>query len=281
MKSFPEWSISSTKKSDSVVRENLSNGLTVLTLNRPEKRNCFSLDLLESLLEELRLIHADPDVSIVILRGAGKMFCSGLDLREASQGSDIDDGRGKAKPRALVMVQLVLEVFRTIQTMNPIVIVAAHTRACGGGAGLVVLADFALVDSEFELTFPEVRRGLSPALLHPFLRRKYSSQQLRFPILSGQPQRGDALIPFVHRIVPTGQVFEEATNFALTFTRGERRALVQAKRLLNEDLVPSEEEIARAVEEHWQSWKSPAGREGIAAFLEKRIPSFGPQGDVP
>ncbi len=267
-------SIPPETKNDPVLREDFTNGCVVLTLNRPEKRNCFSLKLLELLHRQLKSIHADSAVSVVILRGAGDMFCSGLDLREATQDAVITDEQGNTFPRALVMVRLVLDILTTIETMNQIVIVAAHGRACGGGAGLVAAADFAIVDPGFKLTFPEVRRGLSPALLHPFLQRKYSQQALRFPILSGQPIEGDALTPFVYRIVPEGIVFDEALNLALILSQGQREAVAQAKRLLNENLVPSEKELADAVAEHWRSWNSPAGREGVAAFLEKRYPVF-------
>ena len=267
-------SIESAAISDPILREDFSDGRVVLTLNRPEKRNCFSLELLETLQEQLRSIHTDLAVSVVILRGLGSMFCSGLDLREAAQGTAITDEQGNATPRALVMVRLVLDVLKMIETMNQVVIVAAHGRACGGGAGLIAAADFAIVDTGFKLTFPEVRRGLSPALLHPFLQRRYSHQVLRSPILSGLPIEGEALMSFVYRVVPTGTVFDTAMNLALTLTQGEHAAIVQAKRLLNESLIPTEEEVTRAIEEHWRSWNSPAGREGIAAFLEKREPVF-------
>ncbi len=305
-----------------LTRTDDDRGVATLTLNRPGRCNALSFELLRRLLVELRQIADDASTRLVVLRGAGKHFCAGLDLDEATNGASIpletlqaanlalDDFRVQTAetaapfvpsnraatpldlaaqtfaPREVdfptklsrfqVLPRLVLELLRQIRLTPKPVVAAVRGAACGGGAGLVSACDFVVADSTFRAVFTETKRGLSPSLLFPFLRRKLPLAALQEFVLTAAPFDASraADVGLVQTLVDPND-FDATVDAAVArFLANEPRSLATAKRLFNAALLPTDAEIRAGWLEHCRSWASDAGREGIAAFLEKRSPCW-------
>ena len=314
-----------------LTRTDDERGVATLTLNRPERCNALSFELLRRLLDELRQIAVDDSTRLVVLRGAGKHFCAGLDLDEATNGAptpletlrdaglDLDDFRVRVSetaeksndarffasefnfrdatpfdlaaqpfapssnadfpptlPRFQVAPRLVLELLRQIRLTPKPVVAAVRGAACGGGAGLVSVCDFVVADSTFRAVFTETKRGLSPSLLFPFLRRKLPLAALQEFVLTAAPFDAPRAVDVGLVQTLVGPDAFDATVAAAVdrFLANEPRSLATAKRLFNAVLLPNDAEIRAGWLEHCRSWASSAGREGIAAFLEKRPPRW-------
>ncbi len=315
-------SSNSPKFSAPLTRTDDERGVATLTLNRPERCNALSFELLRRLLVELRQIAADDSTRLVVLRGAGKHFCAGLDLDEATNGAplplatlradalDLDDFRASSVetaafpavvrgaepldlaaqsfappadadvppslPRFQVAPRLVLELLRQIRLTPKPIVAAVRGAACGGGAGLVSACDFVVADSTFRAVFTETKRGLSPSLLFPFLRRKLPLAALQEFVLTAAPFDASraAAVGLVQTLVSPDD-FDATVDAAVArFLENEPRSLATAKRLFNAALLPTAAEIRAGWLEHCRAWASDAGREGIAAFLEKRSPRW-------
>lgn len=249
------------------------------TLNRPTCCNAYSPDMLDAMFDSLDRLESEPAQRVVIVRGAGRVFCGGLDLKLAAE-NDLQAGRETAGR--------VLELLGRIYTSPLIFIAAAQGAARGGGAGLVAASDIAIVTEQFEIGFPEVRRGLSPALLLPILRRKISDPHLRELLLTGLPVTAVRAheMGLIHRIVPASELDASALDYAGEILQGDPDSVRWAKLLISDastrPAIPFEEEIREAFDTHLEGWDSPAGREGVNAFLEKREPIWGeatPEGE--
>ena len=149
--------------------------ITVLALNRPDKRNALSIALIEALREAILGASRDPTHRVLILKGNGPAFCAGLNLHEASQP-------GTHEKSAETLAAL----YEALATSPLVTIAAAHGAAMGGGAGLVAACDFAIAADDLRLSYPEVRRGLVAALVTCLLRRQINDRAVRELILLGQ-----------------------------------------------------------------------------------------------
>src|SRR6202008_3379724 len=135
-----------------VILTSHDGAVTTVTLNRPDKRNALNVDLLRQGCAAIALAESDPAQRIVVLRGAGPVFCSGLDLAEAAQPE-----------RAHVSAELIGRTLRALATTRLVTIAAVQGAAIAGGAGLMSACDFASATRDAKFGYPEVRRGLVPA----------------------------------------------------------------------------------------------------------------------
>jgi methylglutaconyl-CoA hydratase len=249
-----------------LLEEQLDEATTVLTLNRPERRNALTIELMEGLCHAMESLAKQPGRRVVILRGAGPAFCSGLDLQEAAQPD--------------VAEHSVNWVARTLEMMSHsplITIAAAHGAAMAGGAGLLASCDFALATDDLKIGFPEVRRGLVPALVAAVVRDRLRDADARELFLLAEPITAERAmsIGLVNRIAPQDRLLDEARSLARTILRGAPDAVRQTKRLLRE-LHPEElaSLLARALKVHKRSRMTAEAEEGVAAFLERREPDW-------
>src|SRR5258708_100883 len=136
-------------------------GVVELVLNRPERRNALTVALLDELGGAIERLSREPDCRVLILPGAGSMFCSGGDLREAMDRATAEAG-----------AEGIRRVFAALARTPQVTIAAAHGYAYAGGAGLVAACDFAVASEGLMIAFPEVRRGLVPAVVATVLRKK-------------------------------------------------------------------------------------------------------------
>ena len=249
-----------------VLVEAVEPGISVLTLNRPERRNALSIALMHELCAAIQSLAADPRERVVILRGAGPAFCAGLDLQEAADPSLIDS-----------CADAVRRVLSTVRETSLITICAAHGGAIAGGAGLMAACDLAVVAEDLKTGFPEVRRGLVPALVSTVLCDKLRDSDVRELFLLGEvisSQRALAM-GLVQRIVPAEQLFAEVQRLARTILLGGPESVRQTKRLLNMHAhLEADEQIEEFIASNLQARRSEEAREGAAAFLEKRPPNW-------
>src|SRR5947208_11948279 len=242
--------------------------ITVLTLNRPERRNALTIELLTELTAEIEAAAADEQQRILILRGAGAAFCTGLDLKEAADPK-----------KAHATAAMVAKTLITLSQTHLITIAAVHGAAVAGGAGIMSACDFVIAAEGTKIGYPEVRRGLVAGLVMTFLRRQVGERNMRELLLGGELIDANRAkeIGLVNRVVAQNDLVDEAQKVADSVLQGEPAALAQTKRLIEELWATSvKEDVDLALKYHLQARESSEAREGIAAFNEKRKPNWVP-----
>lgn len=249
-----------------VLIEKQTPQITVLTLNRPERRNSLTIELLNELISAIKVASDQPDERVLILRGAGAAFCTGLDLKAAADQS-----------KAHATAEMVAKALIALAETRLVTIAAVHGAAVAGGAGIMSACDFVVAAEKTKIGYPEVRRGLVAGLVMTFLRRQIRERHLRELVLGGELiDAGRAKeIGLVNRVVPAADIMNEAQKFADSVLQGAPNAIAQTKRVI-EDLWSSsvKEDVDLALKHHMQARESAEAREGIAAFNEKRKPNW-------
>lgn len=239
---------------------------TIVTLNRPERRNALTIELMTELVAAIEMSAADPNRRVLVLRGEGAAFCTGLDLNEVSESH-------KAHASAEMVAKMLLALSQT----RLVTIAAVHGAAVAGGAGLMSACDFVVAAEKTKIGYPEVRRGLVAGLVMTFLRRQLRERDARELLLGGELFEAEHAkqIGLVSRVVPRDEIDDEVEKIVRSVLQGAPQALAKTKRLLEElwsTTVP--QDIERALRHHMQARDSDEAREGVAAFLEKRPPRW-------
>jgi len=200
----------------------------ILTMNRPEKRNALNTELTQALLDALRAADTDESVGAVVLTGAGPGFCAGADLSEFKGLKDPQ----AAATRAELTMQLHLVFSRT----RVPVITAINGAAMGGGAGLAIAGDLAVMAEDAKLGYPETRHGIVAAIVLGNLVRQVGRKAAFELVAFGEPidaQRA-LLLGLVNKVVPHSEVVQEALRMAERLTALSRPAMAETKRLFHE-----------------------------------------------
>jgi len=249
-----------------VLIEKQNPQITVVTLNRPERRNSLTIELLNELIAAINVASDQADERVLILRGAGAAFCTGLDLKEAADSK-----------KAQMTAELVAKTLITLAETRLVTIAAVHGAAVAGGAGIMSACDFVVAAEKTKIGYPEVRRGLVAGLVMTFLRRQVGERNMRELVLGGEliDAARAREIGLVNRVVPPNELMNEAQKFADSILQGAPNALAQTKRLIEELWSTSvKEDVDLALKRHMQARESAEAREGIAAFNEKRPPNW-------
>src|SRR5438132_4316007 len=248
-----------------VLVEKQAPQITIVTLNRPERRNALTIELLTELTTAINALSLEPHQRILILRGTGAAFCTGMDLKAATP----QNGH--------VMAELVAKTLLTLSQTRLVTIAAVHGAAVAGGAGIMSACDFVVAAEGTKIGYPEVRRGLVAGLVMTFLRRQVGERNMRELLLGSElidAQRAKE-IGLVTRVVARDDLISEAEKFADAVLQGAPGALTQTKRLIEEFQWRSvREDIDLALKYHVHARESREAREGIAAFNEKRAPNW-------
>lgn len=241
--------------------------VTTVTLNRPEKRNAINLELLERFCAAVAIAEADLVQRVLVVRGAGPVFCSGLDLTEAADSAKAD-----------ASAEGVRQALLSLGSTRLITIAAVQGAAVAGGAGLMSACDFVVATRDAKFGYPELRRGLVPALIMTFVRRQVRERDARELLLLGKlcdAEHAHA-IGLINRIVADEPALDtEVQALVSSLRQGAPEALAETKKLLAE-LWPTSlaADLSRAHALHVAIRNSPEAREGIAAFHEKRTPNW-------
>jgi methylglutaconyl-CoA hydratase len=249
-----------------VLIEKDSPQITVVTLNRPERRNALTLELLAELRAAITVASEQPEQRVLILRGAGAAFCTGLDLKEAADTT-----------KAHAIAEMVANTLIAISQTRLVMIAAVHGAAVAGGAGIMSACDFVVAAEGTKIGYPEVRRGLVAGLVMTFLRRQVGERNMRELLFGGElfDTARAKEIGLVNRVVGPDGMMSEARKFAASVLQGAPGAVRQTKRLVEELWWRSvKEDVDLALKYHMQARESADAREGIAAFNEKRKPNW-------
>jgi methylglutaconyl-CoA hydratase len=251
----------------SVILTATDGPITTVTLNRPDKRNALNTELLGQLCAAIAAAEGDKTQRILVLRGAGTVFCSGLDLDEAAQPD-----------RAHASAEHIAKALRVIAGTRLVTIAAVQGAAIAGGAGLMSACDFAVTTRDAKFGYPEVRRGLVPALIMTFLRRQLRERDARELLLLGKlfDATHAQAIGLVNRVVADEAALStEVLSLVSSLLQGGPEAVAETKKLLAELWpVAVSADLDRALAFHLQARNSAEAREGLAAFREKRPPGW-------
>src|SRR2546430_15367970 len=205
-----------------VLIEQRNPRLTVVTLNRPERRNALTIELMTELTDAIELAATDWQKRVLILRGAGQAFCAGLDLQETTEIE-------KAHRSAEMVAQSLLAISET----RLITIAQIHGAAVAGGAGLMSACDFVIAATHTKIGYPEGKRGLVAGLVMTFLRRQLRERDIRELLLTGQLIGAERArgIGLGNRVVPPNELENEPAKMARPILQNPPQPLVTTKRL--------------------------------------------------
>ena len=200
----------------------------ILTMNRPEKRNALNSELTQALLDALRAADADEPVGCVVLTGAGPGFCAGADL---SEFKDLQAGVA-AENRAELTMQLHLAFSR----MRVPVVTAINGHAMGGGAGLAIAGDLAVMAESAKLGYPEPKHGIVAAIVMANLVRQVGRKAAFELVALGEPLDAQRALQLgmINRVVAQENVLGEAVLLAEKLAAIRRPAMAETKRLFHE-----------------------------------------------
>ena len=244
--------------------------VATVTLNRAEKRNAISYELIEEIHHALHAVQKSS-AHIMILTGAGAAFCSGMDLdnlREITKHTEeenlADSGR-------------MAQMFRALYDFPKVTIAAVNGPAIAGGSGLATLCDFTLASSAAKFGYTEVRIGFVPAIVATFLLRQVGEKQARDLLLTGRIIDAEEAfrIGLVNEVVPPDKLLARAEELAETLAANSPASLLATKRLLRTfSHVELDRQVSAAVDENARIRTTHDFREGVASFLEKRKPNW-------
>jgi len=243
-----------------------SGAVRTITLNRPEKRNALNAELVGELKEALRDADGVAELRSIVIRGAGKDFCSGADLEslrkisESSYEENLEDARSLG------------ELYSLIRRVRLPVIAAVRGRALAGGCGLAMACDVIVADETARFGFPEVKIGFVPAMVAAIVRRNMSEKDAFAMLTLGYEISAVELSDsgLVHGIFDRETFDEDVHGFASQYSTVSRSAVEMTKGLLYDiDGMSFDEAIERGAETNARARMTEDCKKGIARFLNK------------
>jgi methylglutaconyl-CoA hydratase len=246
------------------------SGVATLILNRPDKRNAISYELIDDLLRALEEVKASP-VRVLIITGAGKAFCSGMDLE------NLKGLVGRTPEQNLEDSRIMASLFRGLYEFPKPTIAAVNGPAIAGGTGLALLCDFTLAVLEAKFGYTEVRIGFVPGIVSTFLLRQVGEKIARHLLLTGRIFDAQEAfhLGLISEIVSADQLMPRARELAATLLENSPTSLAYTKRLLIDLAGPElDSQLDIAIRKNAEIRATPDFREGISSFLEKRKPKW-------
>ena len=245
-----------------------ARGIGWLTLNRPDIHNAFNEELIARLSEALRMLEADARVRVVALTGAGRSFSAGADMHWMRRMAGYTFEQNLADARAATALM------RTLDRLAKPTVAVVQGSAFGGGVGLVAACDMAIAVEEAQFSLTEVRLGLIPSIIGPYVLAAIGARQARRYVLSAERfSAAEARrIGLVHEVVPAAELAAAADRLLDTLAANGPAAMAAAKTLIA-DLAgrPIDDGIAELTAKRIAEIRAgDEAREGLAAFLEKR-----------
>jgi enoyl-CoA hydratase/methylglutaconyl-CoA hydratase len=250
-----------TSEKPELVHYEVADEVATITLDSPHNRNALSRQLVTELFAALEAADADETVKVVLVRAAGKVFCSGADLSEAATGS-MEEGARR-----------IVDLQRLIVTMDKPVVVRAFGAVRAGGIGIVAAADIALAAEDATFALTEVKLGLAAAIISLTVHHRMTPRAASLTTLGGEvfTGRDAAAYGLVTAAVPADALDDEVTRICASLATGAAQGLRESKRILNRDLVTR-------IDEHGDELAALSGRlfaseaahEAMTAFLSRK-----------
>jgi methylglutaconyl-CoA hydratase len=246
----------------------IDNGVATITLNRPEKRNAISFQLVDELQSALNEVEGSS-AHAVILTGSGKAFCAGMDLDE------LKSLLGKNHEENVKDSSRMATMFRRLYEFPLPTIAAVNGAAIAGGTGLATMCDFTLAVPEAKFGYTEVRIGFVPAIVSSILVWQVGHKIARDLLLTGR--LFDAVEAYryglANEVVPAERLMARAHEIAAQLAENSPSSVRATKKLINSFIAKSlDEQIAAAIEDNARIRTTADFREGVSSFLEKRKP---------
>jgi methylglutaconyl-CoA hydratase len=246
--------------------------VATVSLARPESRNALNAALIEEITRCFEELADDDNVRVVVVTGEGTTFCAGADVGYMRDTADFSYEENLEDARRLA------EMFRAVDELPKPVVARVRGAAIGGGAGLVATADVAVAEEETRFAFSEVRLGIAPATIAPFVVRKIGLSRARVLFLTGERFGSEKAREFalVHEVVRDGDVDSAVENVVSQLLQGGPAAQAAIKMLLRQvEATEPMEALGLMTGLLAELRTGEEGQEGLGAFLEKRGPRWG------
>lgn len=256
----------------SAVLYSVDSNIATITLNRPEVHNAFSDAVIAELAALFEKAGADKAVRAVVLRGNGKSFCAGGDLNWMRRVADYSHDENVRDAMALGWL------LRLINELPKVTIALVHGNAFGGGVGLTACCDIAIAEEGAQFCLSEVRIGLIPSIIAPYVMAAMGERQARRYFMTAE--RFDAQrareIGFVHEVAPKGGLDVALDKILSALREGAPGAQALGKKLIREIAGrPIDDAMVRLTSERIaEARAAEEGKEGLSAFLNKTEPSW-------
>jgi len=247
-------------------------GVVRITLNRPNVHNCLNHQLITELLTALQTAEKNKALRLLILQAVGPSFCAGADLTEMKQM------RGAGFEENIQEASRLSQLLTMLRTFSSPTLVLVQGAVYGGGCGLVACCDLAMAASTATFCFPEVRLGLVPALISPYIYEKIGESYMRYYFMTAESI--DALqaqrLGLVHQVVLAETLQAETSKLIRTLLNNGPAALKTVKELIHTVVLNPKNEATKqyAIKCIVNLRLSAEGQEGAAAFFEKRAPAW-------
>ncbi len=244
-----------------LVHLSTNESLATITLDSPHNRNALSRQLVTELVARLREVEADPAVKVVLVTSAHRVFCSGADLSEATEGG-MTEGAHR-----------IVELQRLIVAMDKPVVVALAGPVRAGGIGIVAAADIVVASEDATFALTEVKLGLAAAIISLTVHARMSPRAAALTTLGGEQFTGAEAASYglVTTAVPAADLDAEIARVCGSLTTGAAQGLRESKRILNRDLLARiDAHGAELAELSGRLFASDEAREAMAAFLSRK-----------
>ncbi len=243
-----------------------------LWLNRPEVRNALNGELQDFLVRAFKELETEKNIRVLVLAGRGQAFCAGGDLSRMERAAKMSGAVSKREAGRFA------RLLHRMQSYPKPLIARVHGAAFAGGMGLAAACDLVIASEEAEFCLPEVKIGLVPAMISPYIVRALGEQQARRYVMTGErlAAREAQRIGFVHECVAASELDARVEKFAAQLAQAGPQALARAKKLLAKvagaAITPKLAAETAAVLADVRAGEE--AREGIRSFLEKRKPNW-------
>ena len=242
-----------------------ADGVARITLNRPEKRNAITSEMMSALRDALDRASHDTAIRLLLIRGAGKDFCAGLDLSEVLKSAESAEA-------SLASARRLGNLYIAMRRHPKPIIAAVQGRALGGGAGIATASDLILAAESAQFGYPEVKLGFIPAIVATMLHRAVNERQAMELALTGEPlsaSRAHA-IGLINRVIPDAEFEAAVESYVSTLAGQSATAMSMSKALLYEtDGLSFEASIEAGVRANVQARTTEDFKRGVARFLKK------------
>lgn len=255
------------------IKIQLGESVAWVNLDRPEVRNALNAEMIHELTEAMTWLDSRGDIRVVVLRGSGKVFCAGADLAYMKSMSQYSYNQNIADAEKLS------KLFRAVYYSRKAVIAVVHGACIGGANGLVAAADIVIAERATKFAFSEVRLGLTPATISPFVFLRMGGTACRELMLTGRPFTADEAKAFglVNVVTDEASLVDAEREYIEYFMHGSPDAIADGKNLLrmvSGTLDPNDPLFYNTSILIAQERVSKYGQEGMAAFFEKRKPNW-------
>ncbi len=256
---------------DDIVLMNVIDGVATITLNKPQSHNAFDEHLIASLSGKLDALYIQHDVHAVVLRGAGKSFSAGADINWMKRAADYSEHQNKEDAIALA------GMLHKLYSLPKTTIACTQGAVFGGGVGLVACCDIVIAAADTKFSLSEVRLGLIPATISPYVLRALGERQCRRYFQTAEKFDADTAkaLGLVHEVVSDGAHLDvELSRILALLGQNAPKSMAAAKALCQDlsGLPINHTQIIETATRIAEIRSCAEAKEGLSAFLEKRKP---------